>query len=119
MKTSSFPHILNSIFSQKLCLSLLVAISFAFSAFSQNKTPLSISGYGHYFLDEKLQTLFWQGDTQWELFHLFSAAQSEGLLEERKKQGFNFIQVMATGVFPEWGQMKGVDFSSPQEAWLG
>ena len=25
---------------------------------------------------------------------------------------------MATGVFPEWGQMKGVDFTSPQEAWL-
>lgn len=104
--------------SHHTVLAFLVAISIVLDCFSQKKAIFSISESGHYFLDGNRQPLFWQGDTQWELFHLFSASQSEALLLERKKQGFNVIQVMATGVFPEWGQMKGVDFTSPQEAWL-
>jgi hypothetical protein len=101
---------------QARSLSFLVAIFIVFAAFSQGKITLSPSG--RYFLDANRKPLFWQGDTQWELFHLFSASQAEALLRERKNQGFNFIQVMATGVFPEWGKQKGVDFTNPENAWV-
>ena len=37
---------------------------------------------------------------------------------ERKKQGFNVIQVMITGVYPEWDIMKGVTHENATDAWL-
>jgi len=49
---------------------------------------------------------------------LFSIQEAKAFLLERKKQGFNIIQVMITGVFPEWDIMKGVKHPNPVKAWL-
>ena len=67
---------------------------------------LKISENGHYFLDRNNHPFLWQGDTEWELFRYLSAEDAKALLIERKKQGFNVIQVMITGVFPEWGEIE-------------
>jgi len=79
---------------------------------------LRISANGRYFTDASGTPVFWQGDTQWELFHLFSADEAIRLLRERRKQGFNAVQVMAAGVFPEWRKMKGMEPWQDLEAWL-
>ena len=61
---------------------------------------------------------FGSGDTEWELFHTFSVADAKALLLERHNQGFNVIQVMVTGVYPEWGASKGMKPFGTPEAWL-
>ena len=78
---------------------------------------IKISDNGHYFLDREGRPLFWQGDTEWELFRYFTAAEAQALLIERKKQGFNVIQVMMNGVFPEWGSAKGMKAWEGLQSW--
>src|SRR3984957_16858398 len=79
---------------------------------------IKISGNGHYFVDANGKPFFWQGDTEWELFHLFSVADAKALLLERHNQGFTVVQVMVTGVYPEWGVSKGMKPWSGPQAWL-
>ena len=85
-------------------------------------TALKISDNGRYFVDGAGRPFFWQGDTEWELFHMFSVADARTLLEKRRAQGFNVIQVMVTGVYPEmsykWGAMKGKNPAEDTPAWL-
>jgi hypothetical protein len=97
---------------------LVLCIEDRLFAQSLPNSLISISDNGRYFLDRNNKPFFWQGDTQWELFHLFSVQEATAFLLERKKQGFNVIQVMVTGVFPEWDIMKGVKHQNPMEAWL-
>ncbi|MEP7110866.1 MAG: DUF4038 domain-containing protein [Ferruginibacter sp.] len=89
-----------------------------FNAQIPGKALINISANGRFFVDEYNKPFFWQGDTEWELFHLFSVADAKTLLLERKSQGFTVIQIMITGVYPEWGMMKGVKHSNEIEAWL-
>jgi hypothetical protein len=70
--------------------------------------PIKISENGHYFICKNGKPFYWQGDTEWELFRYFTASEAKALLSERKKQGFNVIQVMVNGVFPEWGTAMGM-----------
>jgi hypothetical protein len=79
---------------------------------------IRISGNGHYFVDADGKPFFWQGDTEWELFHLFSVGDAKELLLDRRNQGFNVIQVMVTGVYPEWGLGKGMKPWNELPAWL-
>ena len=81
-------------------------------------TAIKISGNGRYFVDADGKPLFWQGDTEWELFHLFSLADAKEFLSDRHNQGFNVIQVMVTGVYPEWDASKGMKPWKEQQAWL-
>ena len=102
---------------------LFLMVLFLFASgqpFSQSllNSQINISDNRRYFIDRNNRPFFWQGDTQWELFHLFSVNEAKAFLLERKKQGFNIIQVMITGVFPEWGIMKGVKHQHATEAWL-
>ncbi len=56
---------------------------------------------GHYFVADdngQAQPFFWLGDTQWQLFRDFSLDDAAWILKTRRRQGFNVIQVMLTGV---------------------
>jgi hypothetical protein len=83
---------------------------------------INVSSNGRYFVDRNGKPLFWQGDTEWELFHFFTVSDARSLLEKRRDQGFNVIQVMATGLYPEasrkWGAMKGMKAGEGIQAWL-
>jgi len=82
-------------------------------------SAIKISINGHYFTDENSKPFFWQGDTEWELFRSFSVSEAKGLLRERMKQGFNVIQVMVTGLYPEaGGQFKGLGNPNVKQAWI-
>jgi hypothetical protein len=59
---------------------------------------MRVSGNGRYFVDEDKRPAFWLGDTQWELFRLFTRADAAEVLRRRAEQGFSAIQVMVTGV---------------------
>jgi Protein of unknown function (DUF4038)/Putative collagen-binding domain of a collagenase len=97
---------------------LLAGLSAAGDASCGEAAGLHISGNGRYFVTEDGQPFFWQGDTEWELFHLFSLADAKEFLLNRRNQGFNVIQVMVTGVYPEWGASKGMKPWKEQQAWL-
>jgi hypothetical protein len=94
----------------------VIAVSVGNSQNNQN-SAIKISDNGHYFLDREGRPFFWQGDTEWELFRYFTVAEARALLTERKKQGFNVIQVMVNGVFPEWGSAKGMKTWEGIQAW--
>ena len=81
------------------------------------KMTINISSNGRH-VDGNGKPLFWQGDTEWELFHLLSASDAKALLQQRRSQGFNVIQVMVTGVYPEWGVAKGMKPWKDGQAWL-
>src|SRR5689334_24684100 len=55
---------------------------------------LAISPNHRFFVNEKGQPFFWLGDTGWLLFSKLSREEAETYLEDRKKKGFNVIQVM-------------------------
>jgi len=103
------------------CAAISLALASLFvpgSALAGANTNIRISGNSRYFVDSDGKPFFWQGDTQWELFHLFSVADAKELLSDRRKQGFTVIQVMVTGVYPEWDASKGMKPWQEQQAWL-
>jgi len=87
-------------------------------ACAQSKSLINVSKGKHYFTDSVVKPFLWIGDTQWELFHQLPVDDAEALLLERKKQGFTVIQVMVTGVFPEWAMQKGNPLDTSNEAWM-
>ena len=97
---------------------LLLAGWIASAALGARSAAVGISGNGRYFVDSDGKPFFWQGDTEWELFHLFSVDDAKTLLLNRRKQGFSVIQVMVTGVYPEWRASKGLPPFDAQPAWL-
>ena len=105
--------ILNCVF---MIILSLILISEGISQTNSNNA-LKVSENGHYFLDKNGKPFLWQGDTEWELFRYFTANDASALLVERKKQGFNVIQVMVSGVFPEWGSAKGMKEWQGLKAW--
>jgi hypothetical protein len=80
--------------------------------------PIRISGNGRYFEGRDGRPFYWQGDTEWELFHLFPVPDARALIQTRRAQGFNVMQVMVTGVYPEWGVMKGMKPWSAIRPWI-
>ncbi len=80
--------------------------------------PLKVSDNGRYFVDGTGKPFYWQGDTEWELFHLFSISDAKALLQKRRAQGFTVVQAMMTGVFPEWGSAMGMKPWEDLPAWL-
>jgi hypothetical protein len=124
MKAENSPGLLAKTIIEKLpiiraALILILSTFIVNVGIAQSKgTPvIKISENGHYFLDKNGKPLFWQGDTEWELFRYLTARDAKALLAERKKQGFNVIQVMVTGVFPEWGTMTGMKGWEGMKAW--
>jgi hypothetical protein len=102
-----------------MIISILTALaSISCQAEDSGNTTIKVSSNGRHFVDRNGRPLFWQGDTEWELFHLFSAADANALLQKRRDQGFNVIQVMVMGVYPEWGVMKGMKPWKDAQAWL-
>jgi len=75
---------------------------------------IRVSPNGRCFVDDQGKPFFWLGDTQWELFHAFTAEDAGTVLKRRKEQGFTAIQVMITGVGE--GKLPNVAGERP---WLG
>ena len=101
-------------------LTMLTSISC--KAENSGNMAIKVSSNGRYFVDRNGKPLFWQGDTEWELFHVFSVSDAKELLQKRREQGFNVIQVMVTGLYPEmsnkWGAMRGKKAGEFLQAWL-
>jgi len=113
------PLICPSLLKTWICRLFLIVLALAVNTKSTlAQKLLNVVSGKHYFNDNNGKPVLWQGDTQWEMFHVMSPSEAKTLMVERKKQGFNVIQVMATGVFPEWGQRHGLDFIPKQEAWI-
>lgn len=60
--------------------------------------PVGIASDHRSFVDAQGARCFWLGDTEWELFRSFTVEDAGSLLEARRAQGFNAIQVMLLGV---------------------
>lgn len=86
--------------------------------YPQKTTGLHVQPEIHYFTDGSGKPFFWLGDTQWELFHQLSFADTKMLLQARKEQGFTVVQTMTTGVFPEWAILKKMPRDTTNEAWI-
>ena len=87
--------------------------------------PVKVSANQRYFVDQKNQPIFWLGDTQWELFRLYALEEVRAILENRKRKGFAFIQVMLFGVGNGLGlnihkesPWKDIDSLTPNEAYF-
>ena len=63
-------------------------------------SPIRVSPNGRYFVDGDGKAVFWLGDTQWELFRLFTPEVALRILRDRQAKGFNVILIMLTGVDP-------------------
>src|SRR6478752_3886677 len=55
---------------------------------------LAVSANHRFFVNEKGEPFFWLGDTGWLLFSKLTREEAEKYLEDRRKKGFNVIQVM-------------------------
>jgi hypothetical protein len=100
-------------------ISLLATLTLApCNAQERGSLPIKVSDNGRYFVDAHDKPFFWLGDTEWELFHLFSIPDAKALLQKRREQGFSVVQVMVTGVYPEWGAMMGMKSWNGLQAWV-
>lgn len=124
MKSKTKFHSIKEYFMQKqtilnCILTFILSLMLMMEGFAQTKkiASLKISDNGHYFIDKNGRPFLWQGDTEWELFRYFSTEDAKALLIERIKQGFNVIQVMVNGVFPEWGEITGMKAWEGIKAW--
>jgi hypothetical protein len=74
-------------------------------------SPLRVSPNGRHFVDAAGAPVFWLGDTQWELFRLFTPDQALHILRDRQSKGFNIILIMLTGVdLGRFGPTKGAPY---------
>lgn len=62
---------------------------------------LKVSEDHRYLVTEDGKPFFWLGDTGWLLFGKLNREEADQYLEQRKKQGFNVIQVMVLHGIPE------------------
>ena len=67
------------------------------------QTPGALSGMkpspnGRYFVDPEDSPVFWLGDTQWDLFRLYTPAEALEILGDRQAKGFNVILIMLLGI---------------------
>jgi hypothetical protein len=104
-------------------ISLLILLPpFSRGAHDGGDTALKVSENGRFWIARTGKPFFWQGDTEWELFHFFTVDDARSLMARRRAQGFNVIQVMATGLYSEaslkWGAMKGMKAGEWMQAWL-
>ena len=65
-------------------------------------SPIRVSPNGRTFVDQNGSPAFWLGDTQWELFRLFTPETGLRILQDRQSKGFNIILIMLTGVKAWW-----------------
>src|SRR5688572_28815837 len=80
--------------TRKFCYILpFLFLFFSYGAAAQTK-KLRISDNKRFFVNEKGQPFFWLGDTGWLLFSKLTREEAEKYLEDRRKKGFNVIQVM-------------------------
>jgi uncharacterized pyridoxamine 5'-phosphate oxidase family protein len=63
-----------------LLSTFMVSISCGAAEVRKSST-INVSGNGRYFVDQNGKPLFWQADTEWELFHLFTAQDAETMLQ--------------------------------------
>jgi len=61
-------------------------------------SPIRVSANARHFVDRNGNPVFWLGDTQWELFRLFTADEALRILKDRQAKGFNVILIMLNGV---------------------
>ncbi|MBN2274211.1 MAG: glycoside hydrolase family 140 protein [Bacteroidales bacterium] len=74
---------------------IIVLISCTGSDNTKEQLPLLKISDNHRFLaDENNKPFFWLGDTGWLLFKKLNREDAEKYLENRKRKGFNVIQVM-------------------------
>ena len=67
-------------------------------------SPIRVSPNARHFVDKSGNPVFWLGDTQWDLFRLFTANKALRILKNRQAKGFNVILIMLTGVVAKDGQ---------------
>ncbi len=79
-------------------------------------SPIRVSPNGRHFVDESGNPVFWLGDTQWELFRLFTAEEILRILTDRQAKRFNVILIMLTGVCGD-DQLPGADLAG-EVPWL-
>jgi hypothetical protein len=60
--------------------------------------PAAVGQDGRSFADAGGDPVFWQGDTQWELFTAYQEGEARAILDDRRAKGFNVVQVMLLGV---------------------
>jgi hypothetical protein len=78
----------------KIVTSILLFI-FLLPLCAQAQTKsVKVSSNHRFFTDEKRQPFFWLGDTGWLLFSKLDRGEAETYLEDRRRKGFNVIQVM-------------------------
>src|ERR1700748_2325033 len=80
-------------------ISLTVVCALACLAFTLKRGDfpdgkLKISANKRYFTTADGKPFFWLGDTGWLLFTKLNREEAEKYLEDRRKKGFNVIQVM-------------------------
>ena len=72
----------------------LGALLFVASFTGAQTKRLAVSANQRFFVNEKGAPFFWLGDTGWLLFSKLTRQDAEKYLEDRRKKGFNVIQVM-------------------------
>jgi len=80
----------------KILLITFFAVSFISNGTAQTPkfSQLIVSPNGHYLMEKNGKPFFWLGDTGWLLFLKLNREEADKYLEDRRKKGFNVIQVM-------------------------
>ena len=84
----------------KAHLFLLLLILAAFIPAAEPTGLLKVSPNGRYLMTGSGKPFFWLGDTGWLLFNKLKREEAETYLEDRRKKGFNVIQVMVLHQVP-------------------
>lgn len=84
----------------KRLLALLLLLTLTAGAPPTPTGPLRVAANGRYLTTANGQPFFWLGDTGWLLFNKLRREEAETYLEDRRKKGFNVIQVMVLHQVP-------------------
>jgi hypothetical protein len=87
---------LNKIMRNYFLIFPFIAVLLGYSPRPQTPAPpaVKVSANGRYFMQPDGSPFFWMGDTGWLLFSRLNREEAERYLEDRRRKGFNVIQVM-------------------------
>jgi hypothetical protein len=79
-------------------LGLILIGGLSFTIMAATMAPIRVSSNGRYFVDGDSNPFYFLGDTQWELFRLFTLDEARRILDDRKSRGFSVVMVMLCGI---------------------
>lgn len=106
-----------------LVLAVIVGVFYAYNSRAATAWPLKVSENNRYLVDQNGKAFLYTADTSWTLVNKLTLDSAKKVIDIRKEQGFNAIQISLSGfgrtiAGPQGTPFQNGDLTKPNEAYF-